>query len=92
MSYKVAVASSDGKVINQHFGRSIQLKLLTRASGALMSLPGLIWATAILRPGKSLDDLSVQSVKKKWKQKNFAVAVNREVMEEGAGMLGDGTG
>ena len=51
-------------------------------------LTGLITATAILRPGRSLFDLEVKSVKKKWKQKGFAVGVNREVIEEGAGMLG----
>lgn len=51
-------------------------------------LTGLVSATTILRPGKSLFDLGTSSVKKKWKQKGFAVGVNREVIEEGAGMLG----
>ena len=51
-------------------------------------LTGLIAATAILRPSRSLFDLEVKSVKKKWKQKGFAAGVNREVIEEGAAMLG----
>ena len=51
-------------------------------------LIGLIAATAVLRPGKSIMDLSVSSVKKKWKQKSFASGVNRHVIIEGAKMLG----
>lgn len=50
-------------------------------------LTGLIFATAIMRPSKSVIDLNVQSVKKKWKQKSFAAGVNREVIEQGAVML-----
>lgn len=51
-------------------------------------LTGLIAATAILRPSKSILDLTVKSVKKKWKQKGFAAGVNREIIEEGAKKLG----
>jgi len=51
-------------------------------------LTGLINATAIMRPSKSVMDLTVKSVKKKWKQKGFAAGVNREVIEKGAQMLG----
>lgn len=50
-------------------------------------LTGLISATALLRPSKSLFDLTVKSVKKKWKQKSFAEGVNREVIQEGAARL-----
>ncbi|HVJ50106.1 hydrolase [Desulfitobacterium sp.] len=50
-------------------------------------LTGLISATALLRPSKSLFDLTVKSVKKKWKQKSFAEGVNREVIENGAAMV-----
>lgn len=50
-------------------------------------LTGLIAATALMRPSRSVLDLEVSSVKKKWKQKNFAAGVNREVIEEGARML-----
>ncbi len=51
-------------------------------------LTGLIAATALLRPSKSILDLEVKSVKKKWKQKGFAASVNREVIEKGAALLG----
>lgn len=50
-------------------------------------LTGLIAATAILRPSKSVLDLETKSVKKKWKQKGFAAGVNREIIENGAKML-----
>jgi putative nucleotidyltransferase with HDIG domain len=50
-------------------------------------LTGLISATALLRPSKSLFDLDVKSVKKKWKQKSFASGVNRQVIQDGAEML-----
>jgi putative nucleotidyltransferase with HDIG domain len=51
-------------------------------------LTGLIVATVLLRPSRSIVDLTAKSVKKKWKQKNFAAGVNREVIEEGAQLLG----
>ena len=51
-------------------------------------LTGLICATALMRPSRSILDLEVSSVKKKWKQKGFAAGVNREVVTQGAAMLG----
>lgn len=51
-------------------------------------LTGLINATALMRPSKSILDTEVKSVKKKWKQKGFAAGVNREIIEEGIEMLG----
>lgn len=51
-------------------------------------LTGLITATALMRPSRSVLDLETKSVKKKWKQKGFAAGVNREVIREGAEMLG----
>ncbi|MDD4169431.1 MAG: HDIG domain-containing protein [Desulfotomaculaceae bacterium] len=51
-------------------------------------LTGLIMATALLRPSKSVLDLNVKSVKKKWKQKGFAAGVNRQLIEAGASSLG----
>lgn len=51
-------------------------------------LTGLITAACLLRPSKSVLDLEVKSVKKKWSQKSFAAGVNREVIEKGAQMLG----
>ena len=51
-------------------------------------LTGLITATALMRPSKSVMDLTVKSVKKKWKQKSFAAGVDRSIIERGAQMLG----
>ena len=51
-------------------------------------LTGLINATALLRPSKSIMDMTTKSVKKKWKQKSFAAGVDRQVIEDGALMLG----
>jgi predicted hydrolase (HD superfamily) len=51
-------------------------------------LTGLISATALMRPSKSILDLQAKSVKKKWGQKSFAAGVNREVIQNGVDMLG----
>jgi predicted hydrolase (HD superfamily) len=51
-------------------------------------LTGLIWAAALLRPSKSVQDMEVKSVKKKYKSANFAAGCSREVIERGADMLG----
>ena len=50
-------------------------------------LTGLITATALMRPEK-MKGISVKSIKKKWKDKSFAAGVNREVITQGAEMLG----
>jgi len=55
---------------------------------AVDELVGLIVATALVRPSKSVMDMKVKSVKKKWKDKSFAAGVNRDVIEKGAEMLG----
>ncbi len=51
-------------------------------------LTGLVAATALVRPTKSVMDVKAKSVRKKWKEKSFAAGVNREVIEKGAAMLG----
>lgn len=50
-------------------------------------LTGLIAATALMRPSKSIMDMEAKSVKKKWGQKSFAAGVNRDVIEEGASLM-----
>lgn len=62
--------------------------LLEKTLYAVDELTGLVTACAYVRPSKSVMDLSVKSVKKKWKQKSFAAGVNREVIMKGAEMLG----
>jgi len=55
---------------------------------AVDELTGLITACALVRPSKSVMDLELKSVKKKFKQKSFAAGADREVMKKGADMLG----
>jgi len=50
-------------------------------------LTGLITATALMRPSRSVLDMQAKSVKKKWKDKGFAAGVDREVIARGAEML-----
>lgn len=51
-------------------------------------LTGLIGAVALMRPSKSVSDLELKSVKKKYKNAKFAAGCSREVIERGAQMLG----
>lgn len=55
---------------------------------AVDELTGLIGAAALMRPSKSVQDMEVKSVKKKYKSANFAAGCSREVIERGADMLG----
>lgn len=55
---------------------------------AVDELTGLIGAVALMRPSKSVQDLELKSVKKKYKAKNFAAGCSREVIARGAEMLG----
>lgn len=51
-------------------------------------LTGLIWASALMRPTKSVMGMELKSLKKKYKSKGFAAGCSREVIEKGAEMLG----
>ncbi len=82
--YIHAVESHGYKLVNDVEPIDVMEKVLY----ATDELTGLIAATAVLRPSRSLFDLTVKSVKKKWKQKGFAAGVNREVIEDGARLLG----
>ena len=55
---------------------------------AIDELTGLIGAAALVRPSKSVSDLEVKSVKKKYRTPAFAAGCSREVIERGAEMLG----
>ena len=55
---------------------------------AIDELTGLVTTTALVRPSRSVMDLKVKSVKKKWKDKRFAAKVDRGIIEKGAERLG----
>ncbi len=55
---------------------------------AVDELTGFIAACAYVRPSRSVLDMEVKSVKKKWGSANFAAGVSREVIEKGAAMMG----
>ena len=57
---------------------------------AIDELTGLVTASALVRPSKSVMDTTVKSVKKKWKSPAFAAGVDRSVIQKGADMLGVG--
>lgn len=51
-------------------------------------LTGLIWSAALMRPSKSVMDMEVKSLKKKFKDKRFAAGCSRDVIRTGAERLG----
>lgn len=51
-------------------------------------LTGLIWSAALMRPSKSVMDMEVKSLKKKFKDKKFAAGCSRDVIRTGAEQLG----
>lgn len=55
---------------------------------AIDELTGLVQANALVRPSKSVMDMTVKSVKKKWKSPAFAAGVDRSIIQKGADMLG----
>lgn len=61
---------------------------MERALVAVDELTGFLVAVALVRPSKSILDVEIKSVKKKWKQKEFAAAVNRQEIEHAASELG----
>ena len=51
-------------------------------------LTGLIWSAALMRPSKSVMDMELKSLKKKFKDKRFAAGCSRDVIKTGADRLG----
>ncbi|MEN6531357.1 MAG: HDIG domain-containing metalloprotein [Anaerolineaceae bacterium] len=61
---------------------------LAKALFACDEITGLITAVALVRPSRSLYDLEVSSVRKKWKDKSFAAGADRDVIAQGAQEFG----
>ena len=62
--------------------------LMEKALFASDELTGLIGAAALMRPSKSVQDMELKSLKKKYKDKKFAAGCSRDVITQGAEMLG----
>lgn len=62
--------------------------LMEKVLFATDELTGLIGAVALMRPSKSVQDLELKSVKKKFKTANFAAGCSRDIIQRGADMLG----
>lgn len=62
--------------------------LVEKCLFAIDELTGLVAASALVRPSRSVLDLTVKSVRKKWKSPAFAAGVDRSIIEKGAEMLG----
>ena len=73
------------------YGITVDIKpehLMEKVLYAVDELTGLIGAVVLMRPSKSVQDLELKSVKKKFKSKGFAAGCSREVIQNGADMLG----
>lgn len=65
-----------------------RIKRIDKALAACDEISGLIVAVALVRPSKKLSDVTLESVQKKWKSKEFARGVNREEISKSAADLG----
>jgi putative nucleotidyltransferase with HDIG domain len=77
-------------VISHGWGICTDVKpetLLEKTLYAIDELTGLVGSAALVRPSKSILDIKAKSVSKKFKDKRFAAAVDREVIKKGAQFL-----
>ena len=63
-------------------------ELMEKVLFASDELTGLIWSASLMRPSKSVQDMEVKSVRKKYKDQKFAAGCSREVINTGAERLG----
>jgi putative nucleotidyltransferase with HDIG domain len=78
-------------VLSHGYGMRTDVEPVTDLEKTLFAvdeLTGLVAAAALVRPSRSVLDLPVKSVMKKWKDRSFAAGVDRSVIEKGAAMLG----
>ena len=78
-------------VVSHGYGLTVDVKPeheMEKVLYAVDELTGLIGAVALMRPSKSVMDMELKSVKKKYKTANFAAGCSRDVIEHGAEMLG----
>ncbi|MDR1607596.1 MAG: hydrolase [Deltaproteobacteria bacterium] len=78
-------------VVSHGYNLTVDVKpehLMEKILYATDELTGLVWAVALMRPSKSVADLETKSVKKKFKTLNFAAGCSRDVINNGAAMLG----
>ena len=61
---------------------------MERVLYAVDELTGLIGAAALMRPSKSVSDMELKSLKKKFKDKKFAAGCSRDIITKGAELLG----
>lgn len=78
-------------VVSHGYGLTVDIKPeheMEKILFAVDELTGLIGAVALMRPSKSVQDLELKSVKKKFKTPKFAAGCSRDVIQKGADMLG----
>ena len=78
-------------VCSHGYGLTVDIKPeheMEKVLYAVDELTGLIWAAALIRPSKSVQDMELKSVKKKYKTASFAAGCSREVIERGVEMMG----
>ena len=90
---KETVASDEliHAVCSHGYGITVDIKPeheMEKVLFACDELTGLIGAAALMRPSKSVSDMELKSLKKKFKDKKFAAGCSREIISKGAEMLG----
>ena len=78
-------------IVSHGYGLCVDVepeKEMEKVLFACDELTGLIGAAALMRPSKSVQDMELKSLKKKFKDKHFAAGCDREVIKQGAEILG----